>query len=204
MKYISYLLIFITIISCTSNTIYKKPKDLIPRDSMVLMLQDLYTANAAKSVKNKFRNKHKTYIPFLYEKYKVDSLRFFESNNYYNSQINVYEEMLNEVRLNLQIQLDSFSDQLHVKDSIKDAEKEIKKEKKRRKDSITKAARKNRKLLDSIKEQSQLLKDSIEGYEENEDILDSITKIAEKSSKLLDSIHEQTRIKDSIINSEEE
>ncbi|PJC58354.1 MAG: DUF4296 domain-containing protein, partial [Flavobacteriales bacterium CG_4_9_14_0_2_um_filter_35_242] len=31
--------------ACTSNTIYKKPKDLIPKDQMVDLMVDMYMAN---------------------------------------------------------------------------------------------------------------------------------------------------------------
>ena len=56
--------------SCTSNTIYKKPKDLIPKDSMVALLTDMYIASSAKNRKNKFLKKEKNYVVLVYEKYK--------------------------------------------------------------------------------------------------------------------------------------
>ena len=44
MKKLSYLLVFIFLVSCTSNTIFKEPKDLIPKDTMSLLLQDMMIA----------------------------------------------------------------------------------------------------------------------------------------------------------------
>ena len=44
-----YIAILLFLLSCTSNTIYKKPKDLIPKDSMVALLTDMYIASSAKS-----------------------------------------------------------------------------------------------------------------------------------------------------------
>ena len=53
-KNILIVLISLSILaSCTGNTIYEKPEDLIPKDSMILLLKDLYIASSAKSIKNK-------------------------------------------------------------------------------------------------------------------------------------------------------
>ena len=53
---ITSLILIILFASCKSNTIYDEPKDLIPKDSMVLLLKDLYLATSAKSIKNKKRH----------------------------------------------------------------------------------------------------------------------------------------------------
>ena len=37
--------------NCTSNTIYKKPTDLIPKDTMVILIQEMLIASASKNVK---------------------------------------------------------------------------------------------------------------------------------------------------------
>ena len=80
MKKLSFLLLFIFLISCTSNTIFEKPKDLIPRDTMSLLIQDMMIASSAKFVKNKNKEKKINYMSFVYDKYKIDSLRFHNSN----------------------------------------------------------------------------------------------------------------------------
>ena len=52
MKNILIVLISLSILaSCTGNTIYEKPEDLIPKDSMILLLKDLYLASSAKGIK---------------------------------------------------------------------------------------------------------------------------------------------------------
>ena len=38
------LILFSLLTSCSSNTIFEEPKDLIPKDSMVLLLKDLVLA----------------------------------------------------------------------------------------------------------------------------------------------------------------
>jgi len=49
---ITSLILIILFASCKSNTIYDEPLDLIPKDSMMLLLKDLYLATAAKNIKN--------------------------------------------------------------------------------------------------------------------------------------------------------
>lgn len=112
------ILVFSLFLSCTGNTIYEKPKDLIPRDSMVLLLKDLYLAAAAKNVKNKNLQRRFSYAPLVYEKYQVDSARFHRSNFYYTSKIDLIEPMLNEVKISLEADRAIYAKQKKVRDSI--------------------------------------------------------------------------------------
>ena len=93
MKKISYLLIFIFLVSCTSNTILEKPKDLIPRDTMRLLIQEMMIASSAKYVKNKNLETKIEYMSLVYDQFKIDSVRFQTSNVYYMSKIDLYEEI---------------------------------------------------------------------------------------------------------------
>lgn len=137
MKKLSYLLVFIFLGSCTSNTIFKKPEDLIPRDTMTLLIQDMMIASSAKFVKNKNEQKKINYMAFVYDKYKIDSLRFQSSNFYYTSKIDLYEEMIQDVQTGLDQKKEFYNKISTRKDSI-------------RKDSIKKRALKLKKT-DSIK-----------------------------------------------------
>ncbi|MCL7762222.1 DUF4296 domain-containing protein [Polaribacter sp. Z014] len=119
MKKLSYLLILTFLVSCTSNTIFKKPEDLIPRDTMTLLLGDMMIASSAKYVKNINEQKKINYMPFIYEKYKIDSLRFQKSNFYYISKIDLYEEIFTDVKKNLVKQKDFYSNLSKQKDSIR-------------------------------------------------------------------------------------
>ncbi|WNW01008.1 DUF4296 domain-containing protein [Tenacibaculum sp. HL-MS23] len=101
MKKFFYITLFTLFVSCTSNTFYKAPKDLIPKDSMVTLLTDMYIASSAKNVKNKFLKKEKNYVGLVYRKYKIDSTRFKSSNLYYTSLSEEYAEILKEVKTNL-------------------------------------------------------------------------------------------------------
>jgi len=136
------------ICACNSNTIYKQPENLIPKDTMVMLLTDLYISSAAKNVKTIYNTKNESYVPLIYEKYCIDSTRFYNSNNFYTSKIEEYQELLEEVKQNILVKHDSFKRILDVKDSIERNEKKKKKLEKKRKDSIKKVNAKRR--LDSI------------------------------------------------------
>ena len=85
MKKYSYIFVLLILFSCTSNTIFKKPKDLIPKDSMSHLIQEMYIASSAKFIKNNKQQNKINYMPFVNEVYNIDSSRFQNSNYYYMS-----------------------------------------------------------------------------------------------------------------------
>lgn len=103
MNKLFYIFCLLVLASCTSNTIYKKPRNLIPKDTMVMLLTDMYVATSAKYVKNKFLQRDIDYTALVYEKYKIDSVRFEQSNFYYNSKIELYNEILKKVKKELEL-----------------------------------------------------------------------------------------------------
>ena len=136
------------LISCTSNTIFKEPKDLIPKDSMSLLIQEMMIASSAKSMKNINLEKKISYMPFVYDKFKIDSLRFQNSNFYYMSKIDLYQEIFTDVKDMLQKRKEELSDLKNQLDSIrKDSLKFFKK-----KDLKTKTPLKNRTFNKVFKE----------------------------------------------------
>ena len=60
MKNIFYIFLLILLGSCTSNTIFEKPENLIPKDTMSLLVQEMSIATSAKYINNK--NFHVTSI----------------------------------------------------------------------------------------------------------------------------------------------
>lgn len=112
------ILIFLS--CCTSNTIYKKPKDLISQEQMVDLIIDMQLAVGAKSVKNKYE-KRSNYMPLIYEKYSIDSARFARSNFYYSTRIDDYTKILEAVSVRLDTLKKNHEDLLRVNDSIKKA-----------------------------------------------------------------------------------
>jgi len=121
-----FLLIFLS--SCTSNTIFKEPKDLIPKDTMSLLIQEMMIAYSAKSIKNINLEKKINYMPFVYDKYKIDSVRFQNSNFYYVTKIDLYQEIFTDVIAKLEKQKEELATIKNMKDSIrKDSMKKVKK-----------------------------------------------------------------------------
>ena len=136
MKKISGIFIFLFFVSCTSNTIFEKPQNLIPSDTMSLLLQEMVIASSAKFMKNKGQQKNINYMPLVYEKFKIDSSRFETSNQYYMSTIDKYQEILEGAKASLGSKNEVFKKIKTRLDSL-------------RKDSIS-IARKNQNKLDSI------------------------------------------------------
>ena len=119
MKKNSYLFLFILLVSCTSNTIFEKPEDLIPKDTMSLLLQEMVISTSAKFLKNKNNQKNINYMPFVYERFKIDSTRFESSNYYYMSTIDLYQKILEKVEASINTQRDALKKVKKQLDSIK-------------------------------------------------------------------------------------
>lgn len=123
-----YILILVFLVSCTSNTIFEKPKDLIPKDSMSLLIQEMMIASSAKHIKNINQQKNINYMAFVNEAYNIDSTRFQTSNLYYMSKIDVYEEILTNAKTTLKNRKEILSKLKKELDSLrKDSLKKIKK-----------------------------------------------------------------------------
>lgn len=138
MKRISYFFLLVFLISCTSNTILEKPKDLIPKDTMSLLIQEMMVASSAKFTKNKYKQKNINYMPFVYDKFKIDSTRFQSSNLYYMSKIDDYIKIFDDAKTSLENKKTVIEKLQKIKDSIK-------------KDSIKKQEIKVPKKKDSLK-----------------------------------------------------
>ncbi|MCF2874584.1 MULTISPECIES: DUF4296 domain-containing protein [unclassified Tenacibaculum] len=151
MKKILYITVLLFLASCTSNTIYKKPKDLIPKDSMISLLTDMYIASSAKNVKNKFLKKEKNYVFLVYEKYKIDSTRFDKSNDYYTSKIEEYTVILGKVKLRIDSIQKSILKKRRIQDSLNNKTKPQKKMSLKLEEKNEKLS-KNKKISKEIKE----------------------------------------------------
>jgi len=120
MKKISYLFFLsIFLMACTSNTIMKKPDDLIAKKQMVNLLTDMLIASGAENIKNIDLERNVNYFPLVFEKYGIDSTRFKESNYYYTSQIDDYEKILKEVDERLKAMKEKLDQEIKLQDSLK-------------------------------------------------------------------------------------
>jgi len=137
MKKIFYFFSIIFFLSCTSNTILEKPKDMIPKDSMTLLIEEMMIASSSKFIKNKFQETEINYMTLLYERFKIDSSRFQTSNLYYMSKVDIYQKILEQATKNLEAKKEIYASKKTKLDTL-------------RKDSIKKI-KTTPKILDSIK-----------------------------------------------------
>lgn len=121
--YITIIGLFL--INCTSNTIIKKPENLIPKNEMVDILTDMFLASGAENIKNIQLQRNVNYFPIVYEKYHIDSTQFKESNFYYVSRIDDYEEILRKVDERLQELKKLNEAEISLLDSIKKIDKTL-------------------------------------------------------------------------------
>ncbi len=120
MNKLVYIFFISTVVfSCTSNTIIKKPDDLIPKDQMVDLLTDLLLANGGKNIKNINLERDVNYFPVVFEKYKIDTTQFKKSNFYYTSRIDDYDEILKKVENRLKELKKIYDKERAVLDSIR-------------------------------------------------------------------------------------
>ena len=120
MKKISYILFLsVFLMACTSNTIIKKPDNLIPKNQMVNLLTDMLIAAGAENIKNIDLERNVNYFPLVFEKYGIDSTRFKESNYYYTSQIDDYEKIIQKVNERIKALKDKLDNELKIQDSLK-------------------------------------------------------------------------------------
>ena len=126
-KYIYILVVSFLLLNCTSNTILKKPDNLIPKEEMVDLLTDLFIAMNAQTTKNIELKRGVNYYPIVFEKYKIDSAQFMESNYYYTSKVDEYDDILNEVQERLEVLNGVYKEEKSRKDSIERAKKNINK-----------------------------------------------------------------------------
>ena len=119
MKRLGLLSFIFLLVGCTSNTIFEKPKDMIPRDSMFILIQEMMIASSAKFVNNINSERDIQYMAFIYEKYKIDSARFNRSNTYYISTIDEYVKLFQEVKDSLEKKSNYFKRLKKQKDSLR-------------------------------------------------------------------------------------
>lgn len=134
MKKISFILLLGFLVSCTSNTILEPPKDLIPKDTMSLLIQEMMVASSSEFIKNKNLQNHLNYMPFVYDRFKIDSSRFQRSNLYYISRIDDYIKVFEDAKKSLDDSLSYYKEIKRKRDSIRrDSLNALKKKKNQKK-----------------------------------------------------------------------
>ncbi|MBL4938862.1 MAG: DUF4296 domain-containing protein [Lutibacter sp.] len=123
-KNIYIVILSVFLYACTSNTIIKKPNDLIPKEQMVDLLTDMFLAKGGDNIKNTNLQRNVNYFPFVFEKHKIDTVRFKESNYYYISRIDDYDEILGKVDERLKALKKQYDDENKLNDSLARLKKE--------------------------------------------------------------------------------
>jgi len=96
------------------------------KDEMANILTDMFLASGGKNIKNIQLKRKVNYFPLVYEKYHIDSTQFKESNFYYVSRIDDYQEILKKVEKKLKNLKERNQEEISVRDSIKKIERGIK------------------------------------------------------------------------------
>ena len=109
-----FLAVSFVILSCKDEVV-AKPKNLIERDKMVTIIYDLSIFEAAKSQTSGIYQYPKA-SKFLMEKYKVDSLTFAQSAQYYATDMKEYKKIYDEVKERLKTQNSKLNGGKPVKD----------------------------------------------------------------------------------------
>jgi hypothetical protein len=109
-------LIFITFFLITSckDEVIEKPNNLISKDKMENIIYDLAILEAAKGQASGMQNNFPKPTEFIKTKYKVDSLTFAKSTQYYASDIKEYKKMYSNVKERLEAESKKYKGTLKV------------------------------------------------------------------------------------------
>ncbi|MFX0556396.1 DUF4296 domain-containing protein [Maribacter sp. CXY002] len=115
------------LISCGEKLI-EPPANLIPRDKMILILKDLAVVNAAKGINiGVLKDNGIDPTSYVFNKYKIDSVQFVDSNKYYASIPLEYEAIYTKVDEIISKEKTEIEELKKVNDSLKSLERESKK-----------------------------------------------------------------------------
>jgi Domain of unknown function (DUF4296) len=99
MKIIAAILSFLFLLASCNKAEVPKPKNLIDEEVLENIIYDLTLLEAIKTQipidKQKFSGKTTSYV---YKKYKIDSLQFVKSNQYYATDIDNYKKLFDRVK----------------------------------------------------------------------------------------------------------
>lgn len=98
MKYITAILVTLTLLCCQDVKRPEIPVNLIPEDRMAEVLTEIYLINAARSFDNRTILEQNIKLDsFFFRKFNIDSLQFVESNAYYTSNLSAYNRLFTKV-----------------------------------------------------------------------------------------------------------
>lgn len=90
--------VFFLVFSCKEKLI-EPPEDLIPQAEMTEILYDLALMNGLRSTNANVLDQYEIEtMPYLFEKYGIDSLQFVKSDEYYASVPVIYQTMYTTIK----------------------------------------------------------------------------------------------------------
>ena len=105
-KIIFILLILFVAVGCESS--YKKPDNLIDKKQMENIIFDILILNSINA--NSLMSEVETISDeFIFERYSVDSVQFYESEKYYSTMPRVHSEIYSNVKKRILKKMDSLS-----------------------------------------------------------------------------------------------
>lgn len=116
------ILLFSAVVLMTTgckDKVIEKPKNLVERDKMVNIIYDLALLEAAKSQTAGTYQYPRT-SQFLKDKYKIDSLTFAQSAQYYASDMKEYKKMYDEVKERLNAENTKLNGGQPVKENLEE------------------------------------------------------------------------------------
>ena len=138
MKHLIVIVTLLLIFGCNPSDRPKKPDNLIAKDDMANIIYDVFILNSAKGVNRKTLEINGIFPhDYIFEKYKIDSLQFASSNNYYAYDTKTYKAIVDKVKAKLKLEKEIY-------DALKKKEFEEERIRKRKEDSI-------KRLSDTIK-----------------------------------------------------
>lgn len=140
MKKVIAILLLIFTCACAEKLL-EKPDNLIPKDKMVEILNDMVILNAAKGTNVAVLRSHDIEpMEYIYTKYAIDSLQFLESDRYYASIPKEHEKIYMAVEAKLIKEEERLSNAKKERDSLNRIKKEADRlQKKIAKDSLSKS-----------------------------------------------------------------
>lgn len=130
------VLLGLVFFSCAEKLI-EEPENLIPKQKMMEILNDLAVVNAAKITNVQvLRTNNIDPMEYIFVKHGIDSLQFVESDRYYASIPEEYEDIYTAIVANLEKEKEQLSEEKRIRDSLKVVEKEEVRRKLKIKDSL--------------------------------------------------------------------
>lgn len=127
-----HIIALLLLISCGEELI-DKPDNLIPKEKMINIIEEMAVINAAKSTNADMLRKNQVDpTDFILKKYEVDSLQFVESDRYYVSKPVEYKDIYETVEKRLEAkgkamgETKRIRDSIHLKNQLQEAQKKAK------------------------------------------------------------------------------